>query len=271
MQCKKYNIVNVVVLIGFILLFYWQSPLYGEAYPTGKAAAGAEWNIKKSEHFIVYYQGNPDEYISRVINKAEGYYRSITDYLGLRRFDFWTWDERCKIYLYPNREEYLKDPRSIPWSRGSVHIIEKKIVSYLGKDQFLDYVLPHELGHIVFRELVGFNKKLPLWMDEAVAVLQEKNRQRYLTAAGGLVKEGRYIPLEQLSDIRNYKQVSPLIFYSESASIMDFMLTEFGRDRFITFCRRLRDGEEWREALLRTYRFKDLGGLQEAWIDYVKR
>lgn len=229
------------------------------------------WNIEKSKHFVIYYREAPKEYISEVKRRAERYYRSITDYLGLMRFDFWTWDERCKIYLYPNRRKYLRDTRSVSWSRGGVHIIRKEIVTYVEKEQFLDYVLPHELGHIIFREVVGFDKRLPLWIDEAVAVLQEKDRQRYLTAAGKLAREGRHIPLERLSRMRSYQQISPLTFYSESASIIDFLLEEFGRDRFIAFCRRLRDGEDWEKAFLRTYRFEDLGALEEAWLDSLLR
>ncbi|MBU4140685.1 MAG: hypothetical protein KKA80_02195 [Candidatus Omnitrophica bacterium] len=247
-------------LIGIVFLFC--GLVWAQSEP---------WNIKKSKHFIIYYREAPKEYISEVKRRAERYYQSITDYLGLMRFNFWTWDERCKIYLYPNRREYLRDTRSASWSRGGVHIIKKEIVTYVEKEQFFDYVLPHELGHIIFREVVGFDKRLPLWIDEAVAVLQEKDRQSYLTAAGELAGEGRHIPLDELSQIRNYQQVSPPAFYSESASIIGFLLEEFGRDRFIAFCRRLRDGEDWEEALLRTYKFEDLGALEEAWLDSLLR
>ncbi|UCB57611.1 MAG: hypothetical protein JSV30_03255 [Candidatus Omnitrophota bacterium] len=229
------------------------------------SADNDDWNIEKSKHFIIYYRQAPSDYISEVRRRAERYYRTITDYLGFRRFNFWTWEERCKIYLYPNREAYLKESGSVPWSRGKVHITKKEIVTYVKKEQFLDYVLPHELGHIIFKEVVGFDKKLPLWISEAVAVLQEKDRQRYLRFARELVKEKRYISLEELSRFRDYKQISPQAFYSQSASIIEFLLNNFGRDDFVVFCRRLRDGEEWKEALLKTYKFENLKALQEAW------
>ena len=80
-----------------------------------------------------------------------------------------------------------------------------------------------------------FDKELPLWLDEAVAVLQEKERERYLAAARKLLKQGSYIPLGKLSKIRNYEQVSPLLFYSQSASIIDLLLEKFGRENFIIF------------------------------------
>ena len=249
---------NWIVLIGTIFLSASQL-----------GAEDADWNIKKSKHFIVYYQESPGRYISTVTSRAEHYYTSITDYLGLRRFKFWTWDKRCKIYLYPDQQEYLDKTSSISWSRGGVHVIRKEIITYVRDEEFFDYVLPHEMGHIIFRETIGFDKKIPLWLDEAVAVLQEKDREAYLAIARKLVKEGDYIPLAELSGIRGYKSIDSQVFYSESASIIDFLLNKYGRDTFVMFCRRIRDGEEWEKALLKTYRFEGLEELQEAWVNHL--
>ena len=164
-------------------------------------AEDGPWKVKKSKHFIVYYQQATDDYRSRVAQRAEHYYRSITDYLGLRRVDFWTWGQRCKIYLYPDRQAYLKSSESSSWSRGKVHVIKKEITTYVAREEFLDYVLPHEMGHIIFREAIGFEKRLPLCIDEAVAVLQEKDRQRYLRTAKKLVQQERFLPLDELFQI----------------------------------------------------------------------
>jgi len=254
--------VKSVVLIGLILLFAGQVNTQADTL-----AGTSDWKIEKSKHFIIHYQEASSGYISKIKRYAEHYYKSITDYLGFRRFNFWTWEKRCKIHLCSDRAQYLSATNAASWSKGGVHIINKDIVTYVGKEQFLDYVLPHEMGHIVFREVVGYEKNLPLWIDEAVAILQEKNRQRYLQVAKKLVDDGEYIKLEELSQINSYQDISPDTFYSESASIMDFLLREFGKKTFVAFCRRLRDGEEWKEALLKAYKFEDLEGLEKAWVD----
>lgn len=257
-----------IVLIGFILLFAAQASAQTNTLIPLRAQAGtSDWKIEKSKHFIIHYQEAPSGYISKVKRYAEHYYKSITDYLGFRRFNFWTWEKRCKIYLYPGRAQYLSTTNVVSWSKGGVHIVSKEIVTYVGKEQFLDYVLPHEMGHIIFREVVGYEKSLPLWMDEAVAILQEKNREKYLQAAKKLVNGGEYIPLKELSQIRSYQGISPDTFYSESASIVDFLLKKFGRNTFVIFCRRLRDGKKWEEALLAIYKFEDLEGLEKAWVN----
>jgi len=235
----------------------------------GLYARDEEWNVKKSKHFIVYYREAPTEYAGKVARRAEHYYKKIINYLGFSRLDFWTWEKRCKIYLYPSREEYLEVTNARSWSTGRVHVIKKEIVTYAKEQQFLDYILPHEMGHIIFREAVGYNKSLPLWIDEGVAILQEKDREKYLLAARALIKEKSFIPLNELSEIRGYGEVSPLSFYSESASIMEFLLKRFSRRRFVIFCRSLRDGTGWREALLKTYKFESLDELERAWVESI--
>ncbi|MEA3561000.1 MAG: peptidase MA family metallohydrolase [Candidatus Omnitrophota bacterium] len=261
-QYTQYNMkmLKAIILTGIIFLFCYQAD-----------AGDEQWNIKKSKHFIIYYQQAPREYVGRVANSAEHYYKSITDYLGFRRFNFWTFDRRCKIYLYPEQKEYLEGSQGISWSSGSVHVIKKEINTYVREDEFFDHVLPHEMGHIIFREVIGFDKQLPLWIDEAVALLQEKDREKYLTAARGMVKDKSYLSFKELSGIKDYGSLRPFIFYSESASIIEFLLEEFGREKFVSFCRRLRDGQDWEQALLRAYRFESLEELEKAWVDGLKK
>jgi len=225
-----------------------------------------DWNIKKSKHFIIYYKEGSGEYLNQVVSNAEKYYKSITDYLGFNRLNFWTWTKRCRIYLYPSKEEYISNTDTIYWAKGSVHVIKKEIVTYAKNEQFLEHTLPHEIGHIIFREVIGFDKKLPLWLDEGVAVLQEKDRKKFLDAARKLVQESKNLPLVELSKVRSYEKIEPLILYSQGSSIVSFLLEEFGRRRFVSFCRRIRDEESWREAIKKVYKFEDLNQLEEAWV-----
>ena len=255
-----------IVLIALVFLFFGSVKAQ-----TDSSLDLNDWKIEKSKHFIIYYQEASSRYINKARSYAEHYYKSITDYLGFRRFNFWTWEKRCKIYLYPSREEYLKDTGRVSWSKGSVHVIKKEIVTYAWEAEFFEHVLPHEMGHIIFRVLVGFEKKLPLWIDEAVAVLQEVDRAKYLAGARNLVRQGSHISLTELARASDYGQIEPSLFYSQAASIVHFLLEKFGRNRFVIFCRCLRDGEGWEEALLSTYKFENLEGLEETWINSLSK
>ena len=71
---------------------------------------------------------------------------------------------------------------------------------------FFDTLLPHELGHIIFRDYIGFTAAVPLWFEEGVAIYQEKAKR---LGSNKTVKEaienGQFIPLSQLSGVRLYK------------------------------------------------------------------
>jgi len=134
-------------------------------------------------------------------------------------------------------------------------------------------ILPHEMAHIIFREFIGLNVKLPLWFDEGVACSQEKvNLSERLQFAKHLVKSKMYIPVKRLSEISDYNLVVPKVFYSEAASLVVFLLEEYGGEKFLDFSRRLRDDNEgWRETLSRVYRFTDIEDFQAQWQAYLKK
>ena len=232
-----------------------------------------QWKVVKSSHFFIYYQNASPEYIRRVAKEAENNYRSITEYLGFNRFDFWTWDNRCKIYLYENQADYQSRTGVVSWSRGNVNVIKKEISTYIWQEEFFDAILPHEMGHIIFREFVGFGRDVvPLWLDEGVACCQERNIQERLRVAKFLVDLDLYIPLEELSNITKVNLIMPFIFYSEAAGVTDFILEKFGRENFVNFCRNFRYDKKigWKEALLRTYKLRNLEELEEKWVEYSK-
>ncbi len=252
---KKFYFLITVVLFSF---FFSQPNL-----------AADDWQIETGRHFVVYHRGASSAYLNQLLSRAERHYRNITGDLGFQRFDFWLWDQRCEIYLYPDRESYLQEEGAISWSRAHVNVIEKQIKTYAGQENFFDTILPHELAHIIFREFIGFERQIPLWLDEGVAILAESDIERNLLFAQRLVAEGKYIPLRQLSDIRNYHSIKPEVFYSQSASIVNFLLERYGRHNFVNFCRYLRDNDNWKDALRRAYRINSLDELEERWKNYL--
>ena len=230
------------------------------------------WQVVKSDHFIVYYQEAPPGYIDEFITKAEGYYNTIVTELGFTRFEgFWLWDKRCKIYIYKSIKEYQKATGQPAWSGASTSISKRTISTLLYKNDFIDITLPHEMGHLIFREFIGAKTYLPLWLDEGIACLQEKTYQRNrLASAKGLIASGFFIPLEKLSRIRGDTLMMPNTFYAESVSIVEFLLKRYGKNKFVDFCRSLRDNKgDWRAVLTGSYKFKDLSEMNDEWMKYL--
>ena len=61
------------------------------------------------------------------------------------------------------------------------------------------------------------------------------------------------------------------IFYAESASIVYYLIMELGEYRFVQFCRNLKEGKVFDQALSSAYgRFDNLDDLNQAWVKYLE-
>jgi len=259
-----------------------------------------EWQELKGEHFIIYYVSD-EAFARKVRDTAEIYYRQIALDLGYPRYsEFWLWDKRVKIYLYPDHSSFLKATGQPEWSQGMADYGKKEIVGYNLSQVFLDSILPHEMAHLIFRDFVGFKGEIPLWLDEGVAQWAEKNKRAYIKK---LIKkaydEDRLLSLEDIMklDIRNIRNKEGVyvrsttsktgeprvlflsgdnlvsLYYLESVSLVGFLIETFGSDSFSHFCRQLRDGKRINEALTSTYPnyIRNLEDLERRWRKYLSQ
>jgi len=228
------------------------------------------WQTEKSQHFIVHYQAAPANYLSQLTSEAETYYNSIIDDLGFRRFDFWSWDNRAKIYLYDDSATFLSDTQRQSWAGAVVYVANRTIKTFIGQAGFFDSILPHELTHIIFREFIGEKTYLPLWIDEGVASSQEKSYLgTRLALAKNLIERNQYIKLDKFSEVRDPDLVQANVFYGEAASLIVFLIRGQGRENFLDFCRKIRDGANWKSALFSVYHFENFDEFEQAWKEFV--
>ncbi len=231
-----------------------------------------KWLVQKSTHFLVYYKNAPEEQVDELVRRAEGYYDSIAEQFGFNRFNFWTWDNRAKIYVYDNQEDYRQSTQSYGWSGGHVFINQKLIQGFAGSGEFLDNMLPHELAHIIFLEMVGFNNpSVPLWLQEGVATYQEQNYGLFKTEMADRIRRGDYLSLGALTYFQPASEGEDKVrlFYLESNSLVKYLITQFGKDTFVDFCRHLRDNRNLLAALRKAYSFNSLDELEAAWKGFI--
>ena len=244
--------------------------------PFTKPVFAEEWSEAKGDHFIVYYTGN-EQFAKDISRQSEAYYNKIADDLGYARYsNFWQWDNRVKIYVYPTKEDYVKSAGGQPeWSNGMADYEHKSILTYSNAKDFLEALLPHEITHLIFRDYVGFKGQIPLWLDEGVAQWQEpKKRAIAKRVALYLVQKQKVFPLVDLTTMSRLAEKDPdtvQAFYMQSVSIVDYMISQFGPQSFADFCRQLRDGKDLNEALRFAYSgsLHDLDELQTKWIKNV--
>ena len=89
-----------------------------------------------------------------------------------------------------------------------------------------------------------------------------------------MIEEGTFKPLDELSITSLRRRPSKdlvNLFYAESASVVNFLISEYGQQRFIRFCRKLKDGNPFSWTLDSVYvRFKNVSDLNNAWVKYLK-
>ena len=250
--------------------------LYGLTFLLISTVASAEnWKELKGDHFIVYYEGE-DNFVREVLRKAESYYHDISMDLGYARYsNFWMWENRVKIYIYPTRQEFLNATNDPTWSEGVADYTHKEIRSYLWSQGFLGALLPHEMTHLIFRDYVGFKGEVPLWLDEGVAQWEEPAKRAVVRQAmKSILEKNEAFSLAGLTQLNvggSTEKSQATRFYIQAASLVDFLNKEYGSDRFISFCRELREGKSLDEALRFTYptSIRNLNELEEKWRKYI--
>ncbi len=233
-----------------------------------------DFSEKKSDHFIVYYKDVPVEFVGTIIDYSERYYNELTQKLGFTRYDYWTWDKRAKIYVYPDQETYLKETNQPSWSSGVAAYDQKTIWTFPRESGFFDSLLPHELGHIIFREVIG-GRDVPLWLEEGVAsYLEQAKRFGSDKIVLDAIDNKSFIPLKELTQIDAYalrQRPDINLFYAESVNVIIYLIDKFGPEAFNDFCKKLKGRKSLDDALAYAYfDIRSLSHLAEMWEASLK-
>jgi len=239
------------------------------------AAREENFSEEKSTHFIIYYRDIPKDFVESVVTYAERYYDELTEKLGFTRLNYWTWENRAKIYIYPDRETFERETKQPGWAGGAAAYDRKTIWTFPHEAGFFDSLLPHEIGHIVFREVVGSRKSIPLWLEEGVASYLEQGKRigsekMVLEAMGNET----FIPFEELSRIDPYTlrmRSDVNLLYAESVSIVNYLIQKYGVESFNNFCEKLKDGKTLDDALSYAYFYiRSAQDLKKFWEEYLQ-
>ncbi len=252
----------LICILFFLML--WVSPCF----------ADKEWKEYKTDNFKIYARHVNEDFTNTVMMEAQETLETVLENFGIRKSQVWSKKNPVSIYIYENEEDYVKNGQQAGWSHGAALIQSRSIRTYPSASGFFDSILPHELGHIVLHEYLGIHVPVPLWFDEGVAMYQEKARQLGgHKAAAEAIKNGKFIPLTELTNMRLYSdtdQETVRLFYVESASVVNFMITQLGDFHFRKLCRLLKEHRSFHNALTEAYpRIKNLEDLNKQWVRYL--
>lgn len=219
-------------------------------------------------HFNIYSEEiPPSEEFLKLLENLHGNLM-----LDLAAFSPWARDEQVYLFLFKDQETYRKITGRPTWSGGASSVPKRKV--YLYESDELTGILAHELCHIYYDGFFLDGKANPLWLSEGMSTLVQVERG---LAAPNWLKENLYILRHEggysLPDLMSVNSTAGAsddnvrLWYTQSYSLVRFLIRSQYRSSFYNFSRYLRDGKTVSESLYRAYGapFTSLKALEYAW------
>ncbi len=177
------------------------------------------------------------------------------------------WSQPCPIHAQVEPHLGAGGATSFMFDRGEVFGWRMEIQG--SEERVLDSVLPHEVTHTVFAS--HFRRPLPRWADEGACTtvehVSEKSKQDKMLIT--FLRTGRGIAFSQMFAMTDYPQdILPL--YSQGYSLARYLIDQKGKHEFLTFLKEGMESDHWSETIDKYYGYKNLGVLQDSWLDWVK-
>ena len=178
-------------------------------------------------------------------------------------------DKPIHLYIYANADDMKDAILYEPSWTGGMAFAEHDIVIIGISQRDLEWgrtTIAHELTHVLVGHLTfSCLGDVPTWLNEGLAVYSE----------GGLdpSSEDQFneaISSDQLLSVRSlsggFSEVPSRAYlsYSQSYSIVKFLVETYGQDKMNSLLITLRDGTTIDNALIKIYGF-DIDGLEDAW------
>ena len=122
------------------------------------------------------------------------------------------------------------------------------VVAGLNRDSLI-----HELTHLMFAERVDSPRaKPPAWLNEGLAMYFEPGGGYRESDVQRALRTGDLIPLRYMRAVPG-RPDEVRLFYSQSASVVRFLMDEFGHERMDTLLTEINEGRKIEDALMVTY------------------
>ena len=116
----------------------------------------------------------------------------------------------------------------------------------------LDRVLPHEMCHLVVKELFG-DARCPLFLNEGLAMMAESSVENSrIRLAGRIVAGKAKRHLLDMFTAEQYNVSEPIVFYAESYSFVEFLHGRLSQSQFRDFLGNVQEGCTVSDAIQRS-------------------
>jgi hypothetical protein len=185
-----------------------------------------------------------------------------------------TWSPKCQIVLHLGLNSYVS-----ACGRGSEHTVGSSLVradegrvrirriDLLGdRTDFLSAALPHELTHVVLKDLFP-STTVPRWADEGAAILAdtEAKQTRHFKDFEDALARRTLFDTASLITTAEYPLPERMgAFYGQSVSLVEYLIEQKKPQQFVEFIR-IATEKGYDSALRECYGISDVGELDRRW------
>ena len=119
--------------------------------------------------------------------------------------------------------------------------------------------------------------RIPLWLNEGMAQFEEDSndsKSRRKRSIKSSLKQGEFFPLDELFAMNSVPGDNVELFYAQSASVVDYLMTDNIRTNYAKFLLVIKGGGSIDAALKDVYQWKYKNGvadLEKRWQDFVRK
>ena len=171
----------------------------------------------------------------------------------------WNLMFRPTILLVKERKEFLRsapNPLTVAFAVPRRNLIVIDYATAISRPFSLEDILKHELCHLLIHAHIR-HPMLPRWLDEGVCQWASggigdiiMNQKRSFLNRAAL--RGRFIPLKHLADRFPYEKESHVLAYEESKAIVVYIISKYGREKFLNVLGKMKNGEPVESAVFQT-------------------
>ena len=224
-----------------------------------------DWRRLVQDDYTLLWHNRPERAVRRAAADVSLRMRAVRDMFGLEGdYDF-------KAVIVNTRAE--ADRSFPPVSDASQDTLlyggfafgryDVLVVAGLNRDSLI-----HELTHLMFDERLDSPRaKPPAWLNEGMAMYFEPGGGYRESDVQRALRSGDLIPLRHMRTVPG-RPDEVRLFYSQSASVVRFLMDEFGPERMDRLLTEINEGRKIEDALNAAYGF-GVDELDTGWRRYL--
>jgi len=221
------------------------------------------WQTVTSGFINLHWYSGDQAFAQDLLSAAETGLARLQNDAGLHP------DNPINLYIYANTDDLRDAILYEPGWTGGLAYSEHDIVIIGISQRDIEWgrtTIAHELTHVLVGHLTfSCLGDVPTWLNEGLAVYSEGGLD-----PGSEAQLNEAISNNELLTVRSlsgdFSEVSSRAYlsYSQSYSIVKYLIETYGQDKMNFLLINLRDGTTVDDALMKTYGF-DVDGLEESW------